>query len=122
MNTTVGNFEKLFPRKVGGVRERRRYISLTPILTGRAYARPNVVGGGGKPSINRDVFDPQRLEPLVSRWSRAFQVRWVIVLLTLTGFSYEQASQLIAGVAILFSSLSGMPARWDAWWREPSGQ
>ena len=41
--------------------------------------------------------------------------KWATVMLTLTGFSLEQASQLVAVLTMLLSSIGGFPVRWRSW-------
>lgn len=44
-----------------------------------------------------------------------FYAKWATVMLTLTGFSLEQASQLVAVLKTLLSSIGGFPVRWRSW-------
>lgn len=123
MNSTAGNFEKLPPRAHDAVRQERAYISPTLVVIGGACALPIDPGSEGRMlSIDRSDLNSPLLEPSVPRWSPTFFVEWTTVLLTLTGFSYDQAFQLIAGVSVLFSSLGDMLACWTSWWEAPRRQ
>ena len=44
-----------------------------------------------------------------------FYAKWATVMLTLTGFSLEQAYQLVAVLKMLLSSIGGFPVRWRSW-------